>query len=348
MPTLTSSPATPPPMSTSQPNAGSLLMEGIRLRLQRERIQEKAKAGTLRGGSAGATIAGVDHGTCVRAAAARLLGLEPLRDEVEWLHKQLMFDAGNQNEDLWAPPLAEAWALSGGRVLREEEFPIEWTIGVTSGGGREDFVLLDAAGKAVSMTEQKLVCSLATATTVLGKRVPKIDNVIQAANYMHRANVPGQLWYTSRVNWAVPDWSFTQAAFPCDREHPAYPYLEWQFRKGQKPKVKKITPFVVGFELSWQGGRLWWRPFAAREGWRETTITVESIDAYYGRVVALANGTSGETLPAKPSTASLDGEKGHYNPCDYCDWKPICSRASTRSEWLELMKDVQPTVGDDC
>lgn len=341
-------------------DAGSLMMRGIQLRLEAERIEAVDKAGVLRGGSAGLVLEDGRVGAgCVRASHARFLGGEPDRGPGEWELKQLMFEAGNFNEDAWAANIRSALLsdLPGYSLLREEEFPIEWRIGSTPGTGREDLVLVDSNGTPIQLVELKLVSSLGTALESLAEVSPKPDAAVQLVNYMYRSGLPGQVWYTNRFDVPVPEWKFALEVLPKSQTevaHPAAPFLQWSRGYTRKsgeyvpPKPTKIKQFVVGFDFAFDGdGRMWFREVGATGDWTRTVVTKSGIDEFYRRTVALPE----EGLGDRPAVVELDGRAGTFRKCDYCDWASTCDDAEASSrdpkEQYEVFRDlVQATIPD--
>lgn len=339
----------------SIPDAGQLLMEGIYLRTEAKRRETAETGGVFRGASTGLLLPdGAVTGKCVREAAARFLGAEPPRDPSEWNHKQLMFDAGFANEDSWYEPMKLVWP---GKILREEEFPIKWEVDGVAGTGREDFILCDTAGKPILLLEMKNVSSLNTLITVLLKGMPKMDAAIQCGNYMLRSGLPGQIYYTNRFDCPIPPWKFLQPMLPKgpeDTRHPAVRYCEWTagasarprkdgrgWTKGLPPEVKKIKPFIVGFNLRWNRGVLEWRSTAAPSTakWNPSPITSEGLDGF-GRAVTTM--LRDEVLPPPPVNVEIDGSVvDRFHRCSWCDWQSVCrtgpefanAEPATYAEW---------------
>lgn len=331
---------------TAQPNldsapidVGSLLFAGLRAKIDDGRIDTRDKAGILRGGSAGLVLEDGRVGAgCVREAHARYLGAEPARDS-GWEMRQLMFEAGNTNEDSWAENLLRGLATlqPGWTLKREEEFPIEWTVDGVRGTGREDIVLVDPDGTPRQLVELKLVSSLGTAIDVLCRVSPKMDHIVQAANYSYRSGLPVQLWYANRFDIAVPDWKWASEHFPADasdRAHPAAEYLDWsrgytnKQGKYSPPKPTKIKQFVVGFDVAFDSdGRAWYREVGSTGEWKRTVVTKAGIDAFYSRVVSLQKDGLGD----RPTVVQSDGRAGTYSKCAYCDWAYACEEAEAAS-----------------
>lgn len=299
------------------------MLAGIREAVRESAKQTAQDAGKgFRGGSTGLIIDGVSTGKCTREAVARYLGAEPPRDETEWVNKQLMFEAGHTNEDSWYENTARVWP---GVILREEEFPIEWTLDGYTGTGREDFIFCTERGieEPLFFAEHKLESSLNTIKSVLLQGQPKLEHVIQTSNYMHRKQLPGELWYTLRFDSSVPDWPFITQHLPAnvhDTGHPMYKYCGFS----GAGKVTKILPHIVGYRLRWHEGVVYWQTMDGGSKWNKSIITINGIDNFYRSMIHMIEQ---EELPPRPVVYEIDGSKGHYNKCDYCDWATVCNEA---------------------
>jgi hypothetical protein len=362
----------------SIPDAGKLLMEGIYLRTQGARRQTADEASTglqFRGGSMGvilqpgamgADYAGRSAGKCIRESAARMLGAEPPRDADEWNHRQLMFDEGYANEELWIEPLRAVWP---GKILREEEFPIAWQVDGVPGRGREDFILCDTAGKPILLLEMKNVSSFGTLKTVLLLQQPKMEHAIQVANYMLRTGLPGQIYYRNGNEFVVPTWGFLQALLPkspTDANHLATPYCQWsegkpsQPRKDGKgwtkplaPSVSKILPFLVGYNLRWNRGVLEWRPTTAptTAKWNPSPIVATGLDEFCRAEIKMLEE---EVLPPPPAMIEIDGSGPFFDKCSYCSWQTVCrtgpefanEKPATYSEWRAAVESLKSEALD--
>ena len=202
---------------------GDLFLKGQKLSMEEHDEKEKAKVGTLRGGSVGMLDEfGNFAGTCAAQAYLRFKGIssDPITSS-----RDLMFQGGRLNEDGWYEYLRKAWE---GPILREEEIPTCWE---TSQGikvtGRPDVVLCEAVDKSgpgiitqpdddlrivnyikpIVGVELKQVMSLWTARDVLFNKSPKTNHLMQAAHYSWQLGVPFELWYTNRTDFAITgDW----------------------------------------------------------------------------------------------------------------------------------------------
>lgn len=309
----------------------ALFEEGVRVMQAEHVAEESTKVGILRAGNTG-LLEVVNNaktgkpsvevsGKCHRLSFLRFKGI---RIEEHGEERELMFDGGRGNEDLWAAILLKAWT---GKLLREEDVPISWElpsgIKVT---GRPDLVLADNDGVPVKGIELKLVSSLWTARDVLLDK-PKPPHLMQAAHYMWRLSeqtgksVPFELWYTSRVDWAV-NGNWVQKLFPKKGEK-ASEYCEYNETSGE---IKKVLPFRKGFLLRWKGDTLdsplEVSPVGGKPNWSASIVTRRRILDYFEYVAKME---ANKELGPRPMNLNADGTKGNYDPCDYCSLKQHCN-----------------------
>ena len=312
-----------------------LFDEGVRLSVQEHAEQEAKKVGILRAGNTG--IAAVDEGSgkleiagkCHRQTYLRLIGVAS--EDADY-SRELMFDSGRSNEDLWVAVLQRSYK---GIILREEEIPIQWT---TKSGipvsGRPDIVLCDNDKKPLRGLELKLVSSMWTARDILMGR-PKGLHVMQAGHYMWKLGVPFELWYTSRVDWSVLGWA--QKHYPRYGE-PGSEHCEYD----DNGLIRKVIPFTQGFHLRFgEKGLIEYTPVGQEdEPWKETIVSAERIEAYYEYVAQIGQT---KNLGPRPQNLSSTGEKQNWKFCDYCPLKPTCdAHESDFDTWLEAAKGIVP------
>lgn len=303
----------------------SLLEAGAQALTEKAQAEESTKIATLRGGSIGLaekTDKGIEvSGTCPRQAMLRFLGID-VKGMEEPSTRDLMFAAGRTNEDSWLEVLAQAWP---GKILREEEVPIKWTTpNGTPVSGRPDIVLATEDGSQyVRGLELKLVSSLWTARTVL-KGEPKTGHLTQAAHYMWKLSeqagydVPFELWYTSRVDWHIMGWA--QKHFPKHGEVNSE-HCEYSTNKEGVSEIKKVLPFVKGFELRYtKSGSLEFRQTGGKK-WVDTIITKDRIAMYYEQVETMVQSKS---LHSRPVNLDYSGQKENWKQCDFCPLAKIC------------------------
>jgi hypothetical protein len=343
---------------------------------------ESTKVGTLRAGNTGLLLGdGRVVGKCARLTYLRMKGIEVEEPDAS---RELMFAGGRGNEDLWIDVLKEGW---DGPILREEQIAISWqtTSGITV-TGRPDIVLCappaaegQTLGKTVPVKgiELKLVSSLWTARDVGILLKPKMLHLLQAAHYSWQLGVPFELWYTSRADFAVMGWAannFPRVGEPGSQrcEYGLYekgPY-ELNPKTGRKQMKKfrvsrevydrlpeekrvsdiiKVLPFAQGYELLWNSkDQLQYRPVmddGSFGPWTFTVITKKGIEEYYQLVAAI---DSTQVLPARPVNLDADGQKGSYDPCNYCPLGKAgtCDRAEKQGlkAWTEEAKKLLPKV----
>ena len=255
-------------------------------------------------------------GGCQRLAHLRHLGRENDIDT----RSQIMFDNGFANED----QIFEVMKKGGYSMLREEEIPIKWhTTNDTPVTGRPDIVFVDDKKAPVLGLELKQVASIWTARRVLLQGIPKTANVVQAAHYSMKLDVPFYLVYTSRVNWEIPwrDWFHRDA-----KGHPAV-----DERDGVPSRIR---PFHVSYALVWKDGKL----FVGIEGEepRETIITKDGIESFYNHTAEMQ---TDEDLGPVPQGVDVWGNADEKEaPCKYCEFKSLCSSDVDYSEFIVQTK----------
>lgn len=322
------------------PNVLEILYKGIQNKIDREKVQEKEKIGMMRGGSQGLYLPdGSSAGNCPRAAHARMLGVNPPQEK-DRLTKAHMFDSGHANEDSWADNLAAAW---DGIILRESDIPVSWKVDEATGSGRPDIVLARESeggyllpdGRRVDLVvgiENKQVSSINTGLEVLylGSK-PKLDHAVQAGRYMKELGIPWQIHYTLPFVLPVPNWSFLKSKTPTKGE----PHTE-NVDFGKDGGATKLQPTSICYELTWHGGRLYFRRIDSGDpGWHGTIITEEGLDDYW----RLAMYQPDDGLAPKSIPMDVFGKKGYYNPCDYCNLQQTgCEKVANYEEWFSLMK----------
>jgi hypothetical protein len=308
----------------------------------------EAGKGVFRGGSGGLWLSPDTVVNCQRKAILRFHGIELDDGETDeglvGQGKDLMFQAGHTNEDSWLKVLAQGF---DGGIRREEEIPIIWD-GQTSTGkpwtvtGRPDMVLGETVQKEFSPTigiELKLVCSAWVAAKVLMNK-PKVDNLRQAALYSWRLSeqyghdVPFELWYTSRVNFAVMgDWMAKLFPKEGDPGSELCSYKDAKLQDGTPVRqLKGTTPFIKGFQLRWTShGRLQFLPIqTAGAEWTDTIVTKASIMEFYNK---MQEAMETDLLPPRPAPLDFQGQKD-FDICSYC---PLASKCDT----LESSKETR-------
>lgn len=368
-----------------RPDPIALLHAGIADEEAEHRAAEGGKLGTLRGGNSGCMVL-TDEGPrtiggCARKALLRMLGIEVAEEEEGQAHsKQLMFAAGHFNEDAWARSLGRVWQ---GKLLRETEVPTRWeTSNGTPVSGRPDIVLARNEGREGSEgttttpvlgLELKQLSSIFTAGAILADR-PKVEHLCQAAHYSWQLGVPFDLVYISRVNWNVmaahqpwvgrqfpryggrhSEWCVYKLGEPQDAT-PDTTYKNGKVKPGKPAKpafyeIKRILPFVHGFNLRWvddgtgsegtadsASWRLEMKPSdLGDDAWQPSLITQDGIREFYE---SAANAQQTDALPPRPAQLDADGQRAKYDPCGYCPLAPVCDsyQGSSTKEWLKQVQ----------
>ena len=326
---------------------------------------EREKLGTLRGGSVGCILEDERIvGVSMRQALARYEGLY----ENHAPDKKIMFGLGLANEDIWANLLEKANV----NFLREEELGLEWNIEGVKATGRPDIVICDDSNKPALGLELKMVASVWSARGVLSEFKPKISHMIQAGNYSYRMGIPFELWYTSYVNLAGPD--FATRIMP-KRGEEMSEWIEYTLgemkvssrSKTGKPTLHKIhvyaqdidlsneelkdkygvtasqfkhiRPFRVGYQLEWRGNDLWWKPVGMDAEMIKSPITKSGIDSYYKQIL---KHSKEKTLPEETIAADIFGTKQKFRLEDYSTIDKASQEATDFEDWkrriLELDK----------
>lgn len=326
------------------------------------KAKEAEKIGNLRAGSSGiVSEAGEIAGACHRKSHLRQLGMEidpPTED------KLIMFDLGYASEDIIHKKIMTSLP-EGHVVLREEEIPIEWTTSNdTKVTGRPDMViclrgaisgdadnpwdtLLVNGPTPILGIELKSTHSVWVARDVVFGRTPKMSNLIQAAHYMWKLDIPYKLIYTNYSQlgqgMAGNEWIIKQ--FPAYGE-PGSEFIEYSSRVSRKTgkevhTIKHIKQFEVIYDLRFDSkGRLEYKlEEEADSEWTRTLITHQSIEKYFEQVSQMA---SNKDLGPRPSTINPMGKPAGYTDCDYCPLQDTCDSYEEKgySEWLKAVYEA--------
>lgn len=308
---------------------------GVKLSVEEHAIQEKKKVGILRAGNTGISAINAKGevevaGKCHRQTMLRLLGIAA--EDADY-SRELMFDSGRGNEDLWYSVLSRSY--KDGVILREEEVPIQWmTENGTPVSGRPDLVLCDHDKKPVLGLELKLICSFWTARAIL-QGEPKTMHLMQAAHYSWKLGVPFELWYTSRVDWPVMGWA---AKHLPKQGEPGSEHIEVD----DKGEPRKIVPFKLGFVLTTDEEGFIHYSVVGRESEQATKsiVSIQRIQDYYEFVSGMVEK---KTLGPRPQNLGPTGEKVSWSFCSYCPLKSTCdTHESDFDTWLQAAKGVVP------
>lgn len=276
--------------------------------------------GDLRGGSGGcvAEARGSRHitGGCPRLAHLRRHGIQDPIDT----RTDIMFQNGFGNEEQVLATLERGEYSS----LCEEEIPVTgYTKNGTKITGRPDIVIMDKDTPVMGL-ELKQIASIWSAREILLLRQPKIANVIQAAHYSMRLDIPFYLVYTSRVNWEIPEKDYFQKdakGHPAVEERDGYPC--------------KIRPFHMCYKLEWRGDELW-ITIDQDETATQTVITKSGIEAFYNGTAEME---SDKDLGPRPRGMTVWGKlSAKKGPCYYCDHKAFCDSEPSYDEFMSHFK----------
>lgn len=328
------------------------------------KAKEVAKLGNLRAGSTGMMAQTGDiAGNCHRKSHLRSLGLE-IEEPTE--DKLIMFELGYANEDRIMEILKSSLAEDE-TILREEEIPIEWnTSNGTKVSGRPDIVICkkadwvitseDAAGwsemdphrpevgtivpgaKSIPVLglELKSVHSVWTAREVLFNRHPKTPNLVQAAHYMWKLNIPYKLHYRSysQLGQGGSDWLARMLPKPGEA---LSEYIDFN----DKGKMKHVKQFDCVYDLRFtESGRLQFKLEEEPESlYTNTIITRQDIERYFEYVSQMA---TNKDLGPRPMTIDPQGGKLNYTDCGYCPLQATCDTHEDKGYevWLKEVKKV--------
>lgn len=315
--------------SSSEIKLGERLARARQIKRAEYKQGEIQKLGTLRAGSSGImSQEGQIAGACHRKTHLRQLGVEADPPNTPRL---MMFEAGYESEDSLARNLT--LSLEPGEILlREEEIPVSW---ITQSGitvsGRPDLVICSSDRKPILGIECKSVHSVWTSRKVLFESQPKMDNLIQAAHYMWKLDVPWKLVYRQSSNQAMPE--FAHKLLPAPGQ-PNSEYIEYN----DKGKPKHVKQFEIIYDLKLdETGRLHYKLETADQ-WVATLVTTSDITRYFEYVSTMQ---TSKQLGPRPLTISATGEKENYSNCGYCPLQEICDRYEDGgyTEWLQKVNE---------
>jgi hypothetical protein len=289
----------------TQYSAIEIFLKGRELAAIEHQKGEAAKLGTLRAGSSGALIGEHVIGKCHRLSLARYLGLSEPHDD----HTHTIFESGYANEEVWLSKVRLGWT---GKVTGDKDYPISWEMDGKKVTGRPDLVFLDTDDKPQFGVELKVVESIQSATSLYFENKPKTDNLIQAAHYSLKFNLPWTLVYT-----------FSGIGEP--------PY--WAIKKFGIPKGFKLKPFKLEFKLLWKDGQLGYLDKAGNE--TMTNVTEDSINDYFQLLVDMDRE---KDLYLRHSSQDFQGKGQGWSSCDYCSAKNACDSYDQHGDF-ELWKD---------
>lgn len=307
-----------PNMKGNNMDIKELLTSGSQKKMAKDDADDRAKAGTLRGGSGGWMSEDFKNctGTCPRKAWARYKGYT-LEDNTD---KLPMFQAGHLSEDGICEVLDYAWP----DYKREAEVPTVWAVtNGTTVTGRPDIVLC-REGIPYHGLELKLVCSLWTALDIL--TAPKVDHIIQAAHYSKQLNIPYTIVYVNRTNWSLlSDFALKKIPKEGDIGSEIIEYKDYkkEIKKGKKiTKVayrtgKDMKPFYRTYNLRWdEHGQI--EVNTGGDTWVTTFITWDGIERYYNYISTMDE--RGHCGPV-PTPVDIAGDSKSYKACAYCNLK---------------------------
>lgn len=308
---------------TTNTDINNAYILGQQLSMKQSQEREKEKVGTLRAGNTGMVLeTGEITNVCAARTYLRMQGVDTGSDDETdgtRLNRELMFEAGRNNEDIWAANLERA----GVKLKREEEIPTSWLaqngkIPVTV-SGRPDLVVVNEQGEPVRGIELKLVSSLWKAKSTRFNKKPSMEHLLQSGHYSWQLGVPFELWYTCRATFAVTgDWvqrMFPQYGEP-DSEDCSYSF----FRNTLSPEGK-LTRSKID-QGDWVNNSV---RFTGMSGWkgREQQKTVNEYEADIKAVLPFRQGFAVEW--------NADGQ------LEYAEILP----GGNRGEWVETIITIE-------
>lgn len=315
-----------------------LFRDALAKRAIKRAHDESEKLPALRAGNSGADFGdGKYVGSCKRRGLLRYLSVDASDADDA---RQLMFEAGLANEDIWVNVLRDA-GVPAENIRCEEEIPTRW---ITAGGipvtGRPDVVVGEMESgvwRPKKLYELKLASSLWTGKEVLVEGRPKDAHVVQAAHYFWQTNAESaELLYLSRSDYAIGP-SYHGMFKGLDKR----PELAGYFELGDNGFIKKMTPFLVSYELVWHtDGTLLYRQVlmdGTTSDYVTTKITRDGIRSFYE---SIGSDYSLGKLSARPSGVKIDGSKASYKECQYCMLKQVCDKSEKHGlePWLVDVK----------
>lgn len=294
-----------------------LLQLGFLRRILREREENKAKAGKLRGGNSGAIVNGRIIGGNPKETLLRYLGLE-LPGTFD---QYLLFDDGYANEDLHNALLNEA----GVTYKCEEEVPIKWEVTTDKGTvvevvGRPDRILTDG-DKLILLNEEKLIGSSFKAPKIAhwGEGSPGIykpENIVQVGHYSWQKKfLPAVIIFTSRL-WHSMKKPLDKLTMP---DHRAIRH-SGDFTWG-------IEPFMSLFDVTWTEDE-----FLVLDG-KKTVLNPQAIIDYY---TMIANCAEQGIIPDYHYSTVYGKPRNKKDVEKYYDWKHIPE--DDFNEWVALIQ----------
>ena len=288
--------------------------------------KEKARLGSVRGGSAGAIVGGEVMGECARKAHLRSKGIEtPLEESIT-----LMTSQGEKNEDIWIEELEAA----GLKVKTQGDLKLELPMHGNTFYGSPDIVIVDEKDKPIVGLELKNLSAITSAKKRHNELMPDVKHLIQSAVYSKTMGdvyklgkpLPYQLIYSSRSLWhtfAMP--KNAQAALVANP-------IDVKYQWG---KAFNLQPFHRIYYLFWtETGKLGFETLGKKY---ITDITGESIDIFYKAV--LIDIEKQKNLGPRPSTKDVLGKKA-YSPCNYCDFSDMCDQYENDYDvWIDHCRE---------
>lgn len=281
-------------------NRGTKKLDSIR------QEKEVFKQGWFRIGTSGALVDGQVIGVCHRIALLRFLGIQGEPS----METRAIWDSGESSEFVWDRAMR---ASDEFEILRDTDIQASFQIKGVNGSGSPDMIL-SSDGVPFHGIELKIMESSSSAVGMWCERKPKADNLIQAAHYSLRLNLPYTLVYTYNGICEFPWWAIKQHKIP--------------------PKTK-LMPFKMEFGVEWRDDELWW---TRGEEAVKTVITKQSIDQYYELILDMQ---ADKDLYIRNTSIDVDKSSAPFNKCNYCEMNENCNEYESHNDYDRWMDEAR-------
>jgi len=312
-------------------------------KLQEEHTQkEKGRLGKLRVGEAGVVIqepdGSIGHaGKCMRKSLLRLLGYEGVTD----YRTRLGFESGFGNEMNWEQNVLAGLEAEGkgGRLILGEDALIEIPFGDTTLVGHPDLTI-EYPDKKLGVELKGFQSMFSCRTRMEGQ--PELSHMAQSATYLLAGEFDEyELAYCNRSVFHVgvvirP----VKAGF--ERLLKLFP----DYFEVKNDNIFRLLQFKLYIPVWYEGDSLWFKMLDDQGNVvykpRETIITQAGVQEYHLRTLDakadIENKQYKKPLPPRPVNLDVDGCKGNWKHCDYCDIKAHCDAYEKDPQaWIEKL-----------
>jgi len=313
-------------------------------KLQEEHTQkEKGRLGKLRVGEAGVVIrepdGSIGHaGKCMRKSLLRLLGYEGVTD----YRTRLGFESGFGNEMNWENNVLAGLEAEGkgGKLILGEDALIEIPFGGTTLVGHPDLTI-EYPDKKLGVELKGFQSMFSCSTRMQGQ--PELSHMAQSAMYLITGEFDEyELAYCNRsvFHTGVISPKFRKNFEELVAVFPSYFDLD----KGTYPK--RLLQFKLYIPVWYEEETLWFKMLDDLGNVvykpRETIITQAGVQEYHLRTLDakedVENKQYKKPLPPRPVNLDVDGCKGKWKHCNYCDIKAHCDSFERDPQaWIEKL-----------